>query len=338
VLEWQNELHQTLAKTSLIQVPRTGSANYAYPWALLYDIPLPGYRTGNLHWCDVLKEEWSNPDAVRTKDMEECCPHQDKHRSNTLCPYGFWGLKHHIEQPINPVNQTEEASGGLMQHKVLEAICINNTLNLSVGVTRDQLLNSADITTHLDHLKQAAAFVPIGGADDKTKVLQMLESSDLVYFLCHGMYDSKVKQPYLGVGPNDKDDEHRIYPDDLVDWAQPFQGRLWKDRPPLVFINGCHTSNLKPDEVLNFVSAFGICGASGVIGTEVSVQLPLAIEIAEGLLSRLIAGISVSHALRQVRWELVNKGNLLGLAYTPYCMTNLHIARPPQQPGQRAEP
>lgn len=326
---WENELRVALAETALIQIPRTGSANYAYPWALLYDIPLPDYKVqGGLRWCDVLKQEWPDPEGVRSGPIRDRCPHQDKseHQVNTLCPYGFWGLKHHIEQPINPVCQTEEEDFDLMRRKVLEEIQIDASLALSVGVTRDPSLNSAAIHDHLGNIQRAAAFVPLGGADDLKKVTSMLESSDLAYFLCHGMYDSNLKEPYLGVGPNDNDYQHRVYPNDLVNWARSLQGRLWADRHPLIFINGCHTSDLKPDEVLNFVSTFGAFGASGVIGTEVSVQLPLAIEIAEGLLSRLIKGVSVSHALRQVRWELVNKGNLLGLVYTPYCMTNLHIA------------
>jgi hypothetical protein len=33
------------------------------------------------------------------------------------------------------------------------------------------------------------------------------------------------------------------------------------------------------------------------------------------LLSRLAAGISAGEALRQVRWEMLSRGNVLGLAY-----------------------
>src|SRR6185436_3290537 len=96
---------------------------------------------------------------------------------------------------------------------------------------------------------------------------------------------------------------------------------------PLVFINGCHTAQLQPGVVLNFVSAFSDLGASGVIGTEVSVRADMAMAIAEAILSRLGNGMQVGQSVREMRWEMLNRGNLLGLAYTPYSLANLHIER-----------
>ena len=43
-----------------------------------------------------------------------------------------------------------------------------------------------------------------------------------------------------------------------------------------MFINGCHTTNLTPDEILTFVTGFSYARASGVMGTEVSVKVPIA--------------------------------------------------------------
>ena len=95
----------------------------------------------------------------------------------------------------------------------------------------------------------------------------------------------------------------------------------------MIFINGCHTTNLTPGEVVNFVTAFGFAGAAGVIGTEVSVLANVAVEIAESMFEKVVgpARMPVGQAMYQTRWELANKGNLLGLAYTLYCLANLHV-------------
>jgi hypothetical protein len=50
-------------------------------------------------------------------------------------------------------------------------------------------------------------------------------------------------------------------------------------------------------------------------------------KIAESVITKLISGARMGDAIREMRWELLNKGNLLGLAYTPYCFADLRIKR-----------
>ena len=35
-----------------------------------------------------------------------------------------------------------------------------------------------------------------------------------------------------------------------------------------------------------------------------------------------------AEAIRRVRWELLDKGNVLGLAYTPFCLADLRLVDP----------
>ena len=102
----------------------------------------------------------------------------------------------------------------------------------------------------------------------------------------------------------------------------------WERRCPLVIINGCHTCNLEPGQILSFASAFGSAGASGVIGTEVSVILPVAVEVAESVF-RQLSTTPLGETIRAVRWELANKGNLAGLAYTAYSLADLQVTSLP---------
>jgi hypothetical protein len=321
------KLRQALASRTVIQVVRT-IAQYVYPWAMVYDIPLPNKEQGKLRWCKVLSE-WSGPRAKRDLEAAEQCPFHDEpeHQQDMLCPYGFWGLKHFIEQPINvmPAPAAENRSPTVVPD-ASSTIELPNPITFGLGVTRDAVLDAKAIKKHLDSVRGVVkAFTPANGADDWTHVQNMLQQPDIVYFLCHGDIDAQ-KRPFLGIGPRDNDPAHRIYAEALFQWSntQNFDD-TWMARRPLIFINGCHTTNLKPGEILSFVATFAGFGASAVIGTEISVRLPLAAEIGEKFIAGVLKGEAVGAIIHRLRWELANKGNLLGLAYTPYCLSNLRL-------------
>jgi hypothetical protein len=193
-------------------------------------------------------------------------------------------------------------------------------------VTRDAQLDARTLDAHLKKIQSLAACTPADGADDWDDVQAMLAQPDVAYFICHGEYDQQSKKSYLSIGPRSGSASHRVYPDQLMQWART-QKNFWAARRPLVFINGCHTANLVPGDILNFVPTFANFGASAVIGTEISVRLPLAVEVAEKLLERVLRGEKVGAVIHDLRWELANKGNLLGLAYTPYCLSDLTFIR-----------
>ena len=90
-----------------------------------------------------------------------------------------------------------------------------------------------------------------------------------------------------------------------------------------------------------FADAFvGKAGASGMVGTEVALDQGVASLFMERFLTGFVAGASAGEALRAARWDLVRRGNVMGLAYTAYCLSNLRIrateenARsPPRRPS-----
>ena len=62
-----------------------------------------------------------------------------------------------------------------------------------------------------------------------------------------------------------------------------------------------------------------------MIGTEVALEQGLASYFMEHFLGRFVGGATVGHALRDARWHLLGRGNVMGLAYTPYCLSSLRI-------------
>jgi hypothetical protein len=160
----------------------------------------------------------------------------------------------------------------------------------------------------------------------------------LIYFYCHGksvtLAHSQLPVPVLEIGQN-----VLLGPGDFAAWAQAKQWttpQTWKTIPPLVFINGCHTAALSPEDVVSFVEAFAGINAAGVIGTEIAVAQPTASEFARRFYTSFAgadgadpqpAGIAVYKA----RVDLLAKGNVSGLVYTTFCSADLvlHTAEAP---------
>jgi hypothetical protein len=79
---------------------------------------------------------------------------------------------------------------------------------------------------------------------------------------------------------------------------------------------------------MNFVSTFVGARASGVIGTEISIDQRVASPAMSSFLELFERGESAGHALRSMRWKLLMLGNVMGLSYTPYCSASLRLRLP----------
>jgi hypothetical protein len=340
-VSWVRQLQKILRERSVIQIARTGETprQYVWPWALLYSYALPNYGVaGGVRYCDVLKD-WSDA-GIRSGASGDRCPHEGEawHQRDVLCPYGFWGLKHILEQPLSPLKRDR---GSPEKFMLLDAAHTGNLRGadpiFGIGVTEDHGLDQQQIKTHLRVL--AAMFPPApagsgaGAAQNvpaitRANLLSVLNRVGVGYFLCHGQTDASQNEPYLSLGPNPGQSDNWIYPNTVVSWARSTDPDIWTNwqaRRPLVFINGCHTTDLAPGAMLNFVDAFATLGAGGIVGTEISIRLPVAIEMAQSILAGTGKGAPLAETLHKARWTLANKGNLLGLAYTLYGLADFHM-------------
>lgn len=303
---FEEDLRQALGCSATIQVAMTRSANYVFPWALVYDKPLVR-SDGNVVCPETLKA-LAKGGVEGFLDSHPCfaagCPHADD--NNVICPSGFWGFKHVIEQPLPVPAEGATGEAGEIELEIKAA----GKIAMLMAVSRDlQMLNEhkAEVI-NLPHLA-------IDYRDDKMGIGKALQRTDLqiVYFFCHG--GRKGASVWLGVGKGEK-----LYPTDLHGWKVN-----WGTCHPLVILNGCQTVGITPDDLLDFNRRLARSRAAGIIGTEVSIHESLARHFAIGLFAGLIRGARMGEIMRSHRLQLLERYNPLGLVYTLYCHAGLRV-------------
>jgi len=304
-------LRAALVRKSEIQISSTKSAKYVFPWALVYDKRLvtgPGNEV-----CSRFVDDLRQGTPL---DSQPClagsCPNVDD--TNVICPAGFWGYRHVLEQPPSIAGDKATPGRDLPMHMDLN------------GAPRVFMGTSLALAFEDAHYRQLAGIVPyqVTRARAKSDILSGMgkaPSPNLIYFYCHG--GKQDGRPFLGVGKDET-----LLVGDLVG-----QDLAWQDTHPLVFINGCGTVEISPDDLLTFVGTFVWCDAAGVIGTEILIPESLATEFAVRFFKAMLQPkASVGETIRQERLALLGKYNLLGLAYTPYCHSTLGFQAAPPAP------
>ncbi|MGW3060197.1 hypothetical protein ACWC98_30275 [Streptomyces goshikiensis] len=320
------ELPVADGQPSTIQIARVRNSTYVFPWPVLYDLPLndPPFGVEDSDWyqpCPVI-DHWQR-DVIEA-GYPHACPYSAGHRVDTLCPYGFWGFRHAIEVPPS-------ARPGIPMRR---EIPYRDAARMVVGQTLDDRLDLRAISAHLTRIERG---LPVQMAARQTSTAGFgaaLAAPELqfVYFFCHGLRESQ-RDPCIGpvveIGVHDEISTHQIATWDETLWT-PRQEH-WRSAAPLVVINGCHTAEISPEALVSFVDAFTHASSAGVIGTEVMLHQKVAAEAAERFFGHFAdpEGLDAGEAIRRMRLDLLGKGNVMGLAYTPYCSAELHLLRIP---------
>jgi hypothetical protein len=302
----------------VLQVVPLGDQPVPVPWAALYDLPL-GRDIRKYEPCPSIAEFGPGGSAAQ---VPVNCPHEASHKDedgerwklNQLCPWGFWGLSVIIEHP--PSTQARD-----LETQVRPAA---GQLEILVGY--DTELDSKLRRRHLEELEKthgAGLLVPyVDGIDGIEQQLRG-ETMDVVYLYCHVFEDPDQPGQHI---PAIHFDDGLVTSQDIDGWNDTsWAPRHWSRRHPLVIINGCSSAARGPGSLASLVGSFVETGASGVIGTEIAIDQGLGGWAMELFLSAL-RHQSVGEALRSMRWEMFRGGNLIGLAYTPYCLAGLTVS------------
>ncbi|WP_328608378.1 hypothetical protein OG943_04445 [Amycolatopsis sp. NBC_00345] len=299
-----DRLRSALARPGLIQIALKESARQVLPAALLYDLPLD--TSGPLRLCaEFLHHRREGLPLAGSACFRGDCAQAREPDDTVVCPGGFWGYRHALGLPVSLGRGAALPAG----------IAVDGAVRLSVGVYRDFQY----VEEHCQALHDLLPQLDWQPRDGRDAVLRELAAGNphLVYLYCHGGVDADV--PYLRVG---RAAEPAITPDNL------FHSRIhWASTRPLVFLNGCRTTDLEPERAIDFVSFFVEDAlACAVIGTEITVFEDLARTFAEQFVRRfLVDRAPLGEAVLSARLALLEDGNPLGLAYIPFGLPSLRV-------------
>ncbi len=305
----EDKLRDLLRAPSVIQLANKVSANDVVPIAMFYDYDLFTQSQQALTICPQFEASLqSGRDLLGEPCFQGNCPNREGH-VNIVCPSGFWGFRHDIGMPW-------PAPGGPEMAK-----SISYTGDPQMDIAYYQF---AQLGNHLDQLGALGFQTQRQDALDAAFTMFKATSPQVVYLYCHGVTIKQNDQtaiPALMIGSQ----QAPGYIDTTS--FRPFRIR-WPQARPLVMINGCHTTDIAPDQALSFVRTFiEYVEAAGVIGTQITVFEPLAQRFAESFLQSFRAGQPLGRAIRTARLQLLAQRNPLGLVYQPFAYAGLKLAQ-----------
>jgi hypothetical protein len=329
------DLAQHLSQTSgIISIARCREDSTSFPWSALYSHYLSDEQPAQL--CPVFKE-WlarqgeaaaPEPGEDLLQDPQACrarpdCPLGGEAADHTVCPFGFWGFMHQVEQPLQlvspvPVNTVpEEVKDPEYEATSRIELVTGERVRMGMGV----YAGFQDLAEHEANLRRLAdpTVLELAITDDPTQVSTMLAAGGrhLLYLFCHGHAEGKVFTLEVGTPEHAR----RIKASGLdwmhIDWpAQP---------QTLVFLNGCESMALTPELVHGFLEVLRFLGASGVVGVEINNWSQFAAPFAEKLLDQVLDRQPFGEALLATRRDFLRRGNPLGLVYSLHGPAQLHL-------------
>jgi hypothetical protein len=269
--------------------------NYALPWAAFYDFELP---------------DGDAPVCLGTTGEGEICSHAPMESLDVFCVYGFWGVRHHIEQFLVPPD------GNASTPPVLVAPASADPPTLvALGV------DDAYTRALVDGLERfGPKFVEVAGNKD---VLTLV-------------WDKKTRPTFLVVVGHLDDASNLpriLLPNNQIIDGSAIGKRAWKtgrleDPRPLVLLMACGSTATDLATHAGLSLAASSAGAAAVIGTEATVFTGLVQQFVCEVMEELWAGRSMGAAVTSFRRQLLGRGNPLAFVFTPFGDADLTVSHP----------
>ena len=280
----------TRSRDETIQIVRH-DPNYAFPWAALYDFDPP---------------EESNAPVCFGKVSGRPCLHEGT--EEVVCVYGFWGVRHRIEQLLVP----PDPSSGIPTLSVPAPQACPPVL-LALGAS-DRWVD--DLARKMNSFDKAFATQ----LQPDVELLDTLwgERSRPAIAILLGHLEGAGDAPRIGLSGG------RYVEGDPVTRREFTQGE-WLDPRSIVFLMACSSSATRHATLAGLPLAFTSAGAGGVIGTEAPVFTGLAARFAHEVTLDLWSGKSIGEAVMQFRRRLLGSMNPLPFAFTAFGDADLRV-------------
>jgi hypothetical protein len=336
-------------RPNIVSVARC-DAKWTLPWAGLYDKYLDVDRHQELKLCGVFKQQmlanrWDDGQLVEITDLlddpaachaQADCPLRSAEAEITVCPFGFWGFRYQIEQPLQEVQPTgddqvpEELRGAVFSQTSMIRKPAGTPVRIGVGA-----FPFPGISEHEEEMKAlqdaSQSDVKLEWKSDRPDVMELLyhnQGHHVFYFHCHGVEGEDGFA--LQVGPQ-HDPQNMISAASInrqrVRWA------IGDNAQPLVLLVACESAAMRPELAHGLFGKFRRINAAGVVGSEITIGVRLGRECGRSLVAAIVAGKSAGEAFVDLRRDLLRRFNPLGLALTVYAPATLHICDDPDGGG-----
>jgi hypothetical protein len=293
----QNNLRQALVKVAKasnekLQVIRF-DGNFVFPWAILYDFPLPDELYGQ-KGAPVCLGVTLDPAGKSVT-----CSHS--YQEKVYCVNGFWGIRHYVEELIGEGTNTNPTITKVQTDAI--RIVADTTLGSTNGLVQN---------LQKSFPKQVAS-----GPVDPDQLLDLLwdpqKRPSILIVLGHLAEDAIKDEPEgarIELVPKSKWLLRRKISErcagDSSGWCQP---------QSMVLLMACESAATQVSTVNDFVTAWNTAGAGAIVGTECIVGSDLAATLAEEVTTGLWNGKTLGEAMTGFRRMSVNNGNPLGLVF-----------------------
>jgi hypothetical protein len=337
-LDELRSLSRLLARPGIIAIARCRDDRASFPWSALYSYEIDVDQALDLRLCAVFKDwlansAWADRTHPETADdflsqplacrARPECPLSGDAARQTVCPFGFWGILHQIEQPLQLVRpQTDNHVPEELLNPAYEAqtrieVAPQQAVRLGMAV----YTGFTELPAHQTRLRSLAGITPLelSIVEAVQEALEMLQAGGrhLLYFFCHGDVEGDIFRLRLGTP---------AAPGALSTAALNPLKISWPPSPqPLVFLNSCESLAITPEIVHGFLGKLRLLGAAGVVGVEIANWSGFARLFAEVLLQELLSGSTLGEAFLHTRRLFLRQGNPLGLVYTLHGPATLHL-------------
>jgi hypothetical protein len=265
--------------------------NYALPWSAFYDFDLPA---GDAPICRGMTERG------------DACDHGPMQALDLFCVYGFWGVRHRIEQflvPPHGESSTPPVLAARTEAPTLVALGVNDT-------STDELLRELKRIAP-DFAEQVDA-----GSD----ILGVLwaKTTRPTFLVVVGRLDSGSDFPRIVLSPT------QVLDGSSVNKRAWVEGRL-KDPRPIVLLMACGSTATDLATHAGLSLAVSSAGAAAVVGTEASVFTGLVKDFVNEVMNQLWEGRCLGAAITAFRRSLLGKGNPLAFVFTAFGDADLTI-------------
>jgi hypothetical protein len=341
--EMKRDYEKKIRPPGLISVNRCRGDKTTLPWAALYDLYLDAENLSRVKLCSLIKSEL---ESHWTDDMEEyhdfadwldnpkgCrenprCPLNDEdNREFTICPFGFWGFRHQISQPqqlVSTNSQGEVPQGITRSVRDGFTTRFNQTIFLK-SENQQKIKVALGLHPEIDHADEWVetfegllhSGIEISASTDRDEIKNILEQGGfhICLLYCHGRVDNASKRFMF------------VFNERTLAWENLDSDSQWPIEPkPLVILNACNTVSTTPEVLYRMLDGLHELGASGVVGTEISVSPKLAYEfIRDTMKYFLVEGASIGEAFLKERITFLRHYSPLGLVYSYYAPSGLHL-------------